>query len=97
MELVVLQHSEDISWTDLFDSIRTVYVKSPPTMSAPANESSTVIRLPNVGREQHSILRHVVDRYETLAERTVFLQGNLPTCGCADGASNRAPESSCVA
>ena len=37
--------------------------------------------LPNVGREQHAYLAHVVRNYDSLADWTVFMHGKRPTCG----------------
>jgi hypothetical protein len=95
----VLQHHEDISWSDAFDSVRTVYLKQDAahahdgttsssstaasaaaasaafaSSTASATSPSTIL-LPNIGREQHSMLYHLVHRYETLAQRTVFMHG----------------------
>ena len=86
LELVVLQHAEDIGWTDVVDPIRTVYVKkeAPGALTLP----STAIHLLNVGREQGSMLWHVITRYDSLAARTVFVHGALPSCGYFDGGAN---------
>ncbi|MGL1148113.1 hypothetical protein ACSTLH_00765, partial [Vibrio parahaemolyticus] len=32
--------------------------------------------LPNVGREAHTWIHHIIERYETLSPYTLFLQGN---------------------
>jgi hypothetical protein len=37
--------------------------------------------LPNVGKEQHSYLEHIVRNYDSLADRTIFLHGRAPSCG----------------
>ena len=37
--------------------------------------------LPNVGREQHAYLTHIVRNYDSLADWTVFLHGKVSTCG----------------
>ena len=38
--------------------------------------------LPNVGKEQHAYLTHIVRNYDSLANCwTVFLHGKMPTCG----------------
>jgi hypothetical protein len=45
------------------------------------------ITLPNKGRESHSYLYHIVKNWDQLADRTVFMQDRLPSCGffLADG------------
>ena len=36
--------------------------------------------LPNVGREQHVFLTHIVRNYDSLADWTAFLHGKVPSC-----------------
>lgn len=70
-ELVVARYAEPLNWLrNVPDAIRkTVYDKH-PTDPYPG-----AIRLPNVGREAHTYLTHLVARYDSLAEYTVFCQG----------------------
>merc|ERR1719248_86361 len=42
---------------------------------------ATVQQLPNVGRESHTYLHHIVDNYENLANWTVFTQAGEPSFG----------------
>ncbi len=67
-EVVVAKYREDISWTKLLRSKVTVYDKSPEPIDGS-------ITLPNVGREGHTYIFHILDRWDSLAEWTVFLQG----------------------
>ena len=86
-----LQVVLDISWSDPFAAVRTVYEKPgtefpmiPPTLSSsvgPAAPEASVVVLPNVGKEQHAYLTHIVRNYDSLANWTVFLHGKMPTCG----------------
>ena len=90
LQVVVVRHAEDISWSDPFAAVRTVYEKPgpdfaalPPTpvsATAAASDVASVV-LPNVGKEQHAYLTHIVRNYDSLAERTVFMHGTSPTCG----------------
>ena len=90
LQVVVVRHAEDISWSDPFAAVRTVYEKPgpdfaalPPTpvsATAAASDVASVV-LPNVGKEQHAYLTHIVRNYDSLAERTVFMHGRSPTCG----------------
>lgn len=72
IELVVARYTEDLSWLRKRPAnlTVTVYDKSP---DASADEPS--IALPNVGREAHTYLHHIVSRYGSLAEWTIFCQG----------------------
>ena len=72
VELVVARYTEDLSWLRKRpDTLTvTVYDKSPDVSTGNAS-----IPLPNVGREAHTYLHHIVSRYDSLAEWTVFCQG----------------------
>jgi len=70
-ELVIARYAEDLAWVrNIPPQIRvTVYDKSGD------NTYPGACALPNVGREAHTYLHHIVQRYETLAPLTVFCQG----------------------
>ena len=73
MELVVARYREDLNWLRKVPPTiqKTVYDKSGEPGPVP-----TVIPLPNnAGREAHTYLHHIVNRYESLADWTVFCQG----------------------
>ena len=75
LELVVVRGAkEDLSWSDAYAAVRTVYCHG-------ACDTPGAIELRNVGREAHVYLHHLVSRYDSLAERTVFMQGREPSCG----------------
>jgi hypothetical protein len=61
-EVVVARFSEDLSWSDKLSVPVTIYDKSKDR--------------PNVGREAETFAYHVIMRYDSLANTTVFLQGN---------------------
>lgn len=42
-----------------------------------ATGASEVSRLPNVGREGHTYLHHIVDNWDSLAAHTIFIQGHV--------------------
>ena len=71
VEVVVCRCGEDLAWLrNLPKGVRTtVYDKGPE----PSWTGS--IPLPNVGREAHAWLHHLTERYDSLAEWTVFAQG----------------------
>lgn len=74
LEVVVCRCGEDLAWVrNLPAGIRlTVYEKTPsPALPWPGG-----IPLPNVGREAHAWLHHLAQRYDTLADWTVFAQGH---------------------
>ncbi|MDR1192411.1 MAG: DUF3431 domain-containing protein [Verrucomicrobiales bacterium] len=70
IELVVARYREDLAWTrNVPAGVRvTVYNKGGPL-------PLTATPLPNIGREAHTYLQHIVSRYDSLAPLTVFAQG----------------------
>jgi hypothetical protein len=77
-EVVVAHFGEALDWTrayrDRADFV--VYAKSNRTRQ-PAGS----VRLPNVGRESHTYLHHIVSHYDSLANWTVFTHGGSPSFG----------------
>lgn len=72
VELVVAHYTENLNWLRNLPAglHQTVYDKSPDQTAGP-----DAVPLPNVGREAHTYLHHIVSRYDKLAEWTVFCQG----------------------
>ena len=70
IELVVARWNERVDWTgNVPRAVRvSIYDKG--------GDLNGAIPLPNVGREAHTYLRHIVDRWSSLAELTVFCQGH---------------------
>lgn len=71
-ELVVARYTEPLHWLRTLKPQLpvTVYDKSPDHSAGP-----DAYPLPNIGREAHTYLHHLVSRYDTLAEWTIFCQG----------------------
>eukprot|EP00887_Chlorella_sp_A99_P005415 scaffold1.g5415.t1 len=75
LELVVAHHSEALHW------LQPLLAALPPGVRAIIYSKGTVrppgaVRLPNVGRETHTFLRHLAHRYDDLANVTLFLMGS---------------------
>jgi Protein of unknown function (DUF3431) len=66
MKLVISRYKEDLGWEENYTSI--IYNKG--------ESIPNTISLPNVGREGHTYIYHILSNYENLDEYTVFLQGN---------------------
>lgn len=88
VEIVISRYREEITWSDSYRSLRTIYDKSDQGVSSLSiisgtthSNGSTTIPLPNIGREGHTILTHIVNNYHRLAKLTVFTQGSPPTRG----------------
>ena len=71
VELVIARYNEDISWLSKVKNIKiTIYNKGEDNI----NKKS--IKLPNIGRESHTYLTHIIDNYDNLADITIFSQGD---------------------
>ncbi len=65
IELVVARYLEDLAWLN----------NIPPQISARVYDKSPSGDLPNIGREAHTYLHHIVENYDALPDLTIFAQG----------------------
>jgi len=71
IELVIARYNEDISWLNKIKNKKiTIYNKGKDDI----NKES--IKLPNIGRESHTYLTHIIRNYNNLADITIFSQGD---------------------
>ena len=73
IEIAVAHYNEDLSWLEDELSICTIYSKGGEKNAPPYPHHS----LPNIGREGHTYLHHITERYHSLADVTIFLQGHI--------------------
>ncbi|OYX11917.1 MAG: hypothetical protein B7Z16_17060, partial [Algoriphagus sp. 32-45-6] len=74
-EVVVARYNEEsLSWLvkEFVEEKVIVYNKGPDNLDLPSNFE--VIKLPNIGREPHTYLTHIIRNYHKLANRTLFIQ-----------------------
>lgn len=76
LELVVARYREDLSWLRELGLPACVYNKGPELDSGLLPLGVRATPLPNIGREAHTFLTHVIERYEALPAFTAFLQGD---------------------
>jgi hypothetical protein len=76
MEFVIAVYNEDISWVEEneINSSSCIYLKMEREVK---DIYKSVEKLPNVGREGHTFLYHIIKNYESLADVTVFTQGRI--------------------
>lgn len=77
VQVVVARYAEDLEWLkeppfDRFDDV-VVYNKGPTPFES---DSARVVKLPNVGREGHTYLTHILRNWDNLADVTVFVMGS---------------------
>ena len=73
MALVIARYNEDIEWVKDFPT-KYVYNKGNIDTISDVLKDYT-INLPNVGRESHTYLYHIIQNYDTLDDITIFTQG----------------------
>jgi Protein of unknown function (DUF3431) len=81
VEIVIARWNEDISWSDMYKSVRTIYDKSIEAENLPVSTRGKIVKLPNLGRESYTYLWHIVNNYDKLSKVTAFAQGSVPTHG----------------
>jgi hypothetical protein len=72
--IVIARYREDISWSYVYRDICVIYNKGPRNLEY---QSDNVVQLNNVGREAHTYLYHIINHWDTLANMTLFTQGNI--------------------
>lgn len=74
LQIVIARFKEDVEWAAEFATLDVIiYDKGDP---------DSPNALPNIGREAHTYLHHIIKNYDTLQDVTVFLQGNpFDHCG----------------
>lgn len=78
MEVVVARYTEDVEWLSPIAPLVTMYNKGPEDIPDHiASQFKEIVCLPNVGRESHTYLYHILNRYDSLAPTTVFIQGRI--------------------
>lgn len=68
VQLVIAKYKEDVSWLEVMPYPARVYDKS----DAPSPGATA---LPNLGRETHTYLHHILTHYPDFPEYTLFSQG----------------------
>ena len=69
-EIVIAKYNENLLWCNKYKYLATIYDKS-------KNPIKNSIQLPNVGRESHTYLYHIINNWDKLADNTLFTQGGF--------------------
>ena len=91
IEIVVARYNEDLKWLNKYASTNNIYItiynKGINDITFKETNNIKIISLHNVGRESHTYLYHIINNWDTLAQRTIFFQGGGPSFGYR-GANN---------
>jgi hypothetical protein len=84
-ELVIAKFKEDMTWINqdaVINSYDKIYIydKSLPsqyfnTCQSPYSDKVILNSLPNIGREAHTYLHHIIRNYDNLSDIVTFVQG----------------------
>ena len=83
MDVVVARYEEDISWVKTIpEHLYTRIIVYNKGEEAEFDLPKSIVQtLPNMGRESHTYLHHVIENYDSLADITLFLPGSAWTRG----------------
>jgi hypothetical protein len=80
IQLVISRYAENLDWLNEQDFNKysnIIYNKGDDTSFETNSNTENVINLKNVGRCDHTYLYHIVEKYNNLANITVFLPGSV--------------------
>lgn len=67
MDIIISRYKKDVNWSNQFKNSNVIiYDKS--------DEVNNYLKLPNIGRESHTILYHIINNYDNLPDYSCFLQ-----------------------
>lgn len=72
IKIVVARYNEDTGWLWKYNQYVLIYNKGIPTLNNPY-----VVNIPNVGREGHTYLHHIITNWENLSDKIFFTQGKI--------------------
>lgn len=72
VDIVIAHYNENLNWISQLDLnyINQIWVYTKSSFN------DQYISLPNIGRESHTYLYHIVNHYNSLPENIIFLQGD---------------------
>lgn len=79
VDIVIARYEEDISWVNTLQiKYSNIYIYNKGSDFTIANLPNIhVIKLPNIGRESHTYLYHVINNFNTLPDMTIFIPGSV--------------------
>jgi hypothetical protein len=74
VDIVVARYNENLEWLSPYSTICKIYNKGKDDTR---DNFNTIEKIPNIGREAHTYLYHIIKNYDNLAKITLFTQGNI--------------------
>ena len=79
--LIISRYSENLSWLIKYNKNFEIIIYNKGDFYEESNFKK-IIKLPNVGRESHTWLYHIVNNYHNLDDKNIFLQGRIDDLDC---------------
>jgi len=91
IEIVVARYNEDLTWLNNspFSKYPVVCYNKGLNENIEVNNIKKIVKLPNVGRESHSYLYHIINNYNNLSDITIFLPGSTNSSDSKKTNSNK--------
>lgn len=80
VDIVIARYNENIAWIDTLPSASKIWIYNKGKEELKTNKPNIFItKLPNIGRESHTYITHIVNNYHNIAPGgvTVFCQGKI--------------------
>ncbi len=75
-DIVVARYNENLDWLNLIPKHFNIIIYNKGDTLTNIKNNWKIIQLQNIGRESHTYLQHIINNYDTLADKTVFCQGD---------------------
>ena len=78
--IIISRFNEDISWLEEFTGFKIIIYNKGEQLSE--KKFQHIFKLPNLGRESHTWIYHIIKNYDNLDDINIFLQGRIDDLGC---------------
>jgi hypothetical protein len=76
-DFIISRYNEDVRWTRFLQGNIIIYNKGKNNININIERNNIkIINIYNIGREGHTYLYHIINNYDNLKDKTIFLQGN---------------------
>jgi hypothetical protein len=78
-EIIIARYNEDLSWIDEspFNRHPIIIYNKGDEINIKNENIKKIVNLPNIGRETHTFLYHIIENYDNLSDVTIFLVGSI--------------------
>jgi len=78
IDLVISYYKEDLGWLDKYKGFNNIYIYNKGPNEIPDIGRPFIgIKLPNIGRCDHTYLYHIIHQYNNLGDVTIFTTGSV--------------------